>query len=103
MFSGTAPPSNKEKTRLLAVIVSFSSKVKRMRVLLSLKRVSLRRGKSQNWSHWEVKSMLVSCASLTRLGVTKSHWGMTEALTSAAKSLKLRWRAAREGMLATES
>jgi hypothetical protein len=45
----------------------------------------------------------VSWPSLTILGVTKTHCGRAEAFTSAAKSLKLRWRARRDGTDAIES
>lgn len=89
--------------RLLISYVSFSSNVRMMSVRLSLKAGFSSRGGSQNSSQSLAKSTEVSCPSLTRFGVTNSHWGMAEALTSAAKSLKLRWRARREGTEVTES
>lgn len=101
--AGTAPPSNNVNTRLLISYVSFSSNVRMRSVRSSLKAGISRSGRSQNSSQALAKSMEVSCPSLTMFGVMKSHWGRAEALMSAAKSLKLRCRARREGIEVTES
>ena len=69
-------PIAKAHTRFCAVLVSFSSNVRRMRVSGPFTRGSVRRGRNQYSRKDAAKSIVVSCASLTVRNDNQHRTGM---------------------------